>query len=347
MRTDLVEALSGADLALGRLDGAAVTLPNADLFVGMYVRQEAVLSSRIEGTQASLTDVLEFQVDGGLDQPRDVREVVNYVDAMNHGLTRLAELPLSLRLVREIHARLLDGVRGSGREPGEFRRSQNWIGSPGATLRTAAFVPPPVHEVSGAMGALERFWYDRTFPPLVRAGLSHAQFETIHPFLDGNGRVGRLLITFMLCQEGVLRHPLLYLSSYLKQHRAEYYDRLQAVRDDGRWEEWLMFFFSGVREVATAATETAWAILRLRRAHVDLVSRHRRAPANLVRLLDLLFQQPVVTVGYVQRRLEVLYATANTLIDRLVEHGILVESTGQRRYRRFAYHAYLSLFDPA
>jgi Fic family protein len=313
----------------------------------MYVRQEAVLSSRIEGTQASLTDILQFQVDDGPDRPRDVREVVNYVDAMNHGLARLVDLPLSLRLVREIHARLLDGVRVSAREPGEFRRSQNWIGAPGATPRTAAFVPPPAHEVVNSMGALETFWHTRTFPSLVRAGLSHAQFETIHPFLDGNGRVGRLLITFMLCQEGVLRRPLLYLSAFLKQHRVEYYDRLQAVRDEGRWEEWLAFFLRGVREVATSATETAWAIVRMRQSQIELVSQSHRTPANLLRLIDLLFQQPVVTVGYVEERLGVIYTTANTLIHRLVEHGILIESTGQRRNRRFTYQAYLNLFEPS
>jgi Fic family protein len=345
VKANLLEALSAADLALGRLDGAALTLPNADLFVGMYVRQEAVLSSRIEGTQASLTDVLQFQVDDGVDRPRDVREVVNYVDAMNHGLARLAELPLSLRLVREIHAKLLDGVRGGACEPGEFRRSQNWIGAPGATPASAAFVPPPAHEVMNAMGALETFWHERTFPPLIRAGLSHAQFETIHPFLDGNGRVGRLLVTFMLCQEGVLGQPLLYLSSFLKAHRAEYYDHLQAVRDQGRWEEWLGFFLRGVREVAKAATETAWAIVRMRQGHIELVSRRHSTPANLLRLVDLLFRQPVVTVAYVEERLGILYATANSLIQRLVEHGILIESTGQRRNRRFAYRAYLDLFE--
>jgi Fic family protein len=346
MTQPLVRALSAADQALGRLDGAALTLPDADLFVSMYVRQEAVLSSQIEGTQASLTDLLQFQVEDGLERPRDVRDVVNYVDAMNHGLARLVELPLSLRLVREIHARLLDGVRGSAREPGEFRQSQNWIGAAGATVRKAVFVPPPGHGVLGAMGDLERFWYDRNLPPLIRAGLSHAQFETIHPFLDGNGRVGRLLITLMLCREGVLRRPLLYLSAFLKQHRAEYYERLQQVRDEGRWEEWLEFFLRGVSEVATAAAETAWAVVRMRQAHVELVSHNNRAPSNLLRLIDLLFRQPVVTVGYVEEHLGVLYATANGLVGRLVEHRILTESTGQRRNRRFAYTAYLDLFDP-
>jgi Fic family protein len=347
MRTALIEGLSAADLALGRLDGAALTLPNVDLFVGMYVRQEAVLSSRIEGTQASLTDVLQYQVEDGVERPRDVREVVNCVDAMNHGLARLVDLPLSLRLVREIHARLLDGVRGSAREPGEFRRSQNWIGAPGATPGTAAFVPPPAHEIVNAMGALEKFWHERAFPPLIRAGLSHAQFETIHPFLDGNGRLGRLLITFMLCQEGVLRRPLLYLSAFLKEHRAEYYDRLQAVREEGRWEEWLAFFLRGVREVATSATETVWAIVRMQQAHVETIRRDHRTPANLLRLVDLLFQQPVVTVRYVEEHLGVAYVTANTLVRRLVDQGILTEGTGHRRNRRFVYQAYLRLFEPS
>jgi Fic family protein len=344
--TELVELLSAADLALGRLDGTALMLPNPDLFVGMYVRQEAVLSSQIEGTQASLTDVLQFEIEHGDERPRDVREVVNYVDAMNHGLERLPELPLSLRLIREIHAALLNGVRGHHREPGEFRRSQNWIGPAGATLRHATFVPPPAHEVPRSMASLERFWHAPEQSPLIKAALAHVQFETIHPFLDGNGRVGRLLITFMLCQEGVLRRPLLYLSHFLKRHRTDYYGCLQAVRDRGQWEEWLAFFLRGVREVASEATDTATSIVAMRELHRDRVG-DERAGRNLQRVLDLLFQQPIITVPMVQRHLAVTYATANTLVRRLVELRVLQELTGQRRNRRFGYRAYLALFEPA
>jgi Fic family protein len=339
----LVSRLSAADLALGRLDGAALTLPDPDLFVGMYVRQEAVLSSQIEGTQASLTDVLQLELwaDGG---PPDVREVVNYVDAMNYGLERIVELPLSLRLVREIHSRLMAGVRGGDRQPGEFRTAQNWVGGPGSSLKTATFVPPPPSVLQDALAQLERFWHDRQLPPLIRAGLAHAQFETIHPFRDGNGRVGRLLITFMLCSEGVLRRPLLYLSHYLKKQRPRYYDALQAVRDDGKWEEWLDFFLAGVAEVSEEAASTARSIVALREADFAKVRSEGLAANNLMKLLELLFRQPIVTVPYVQQRLDVRYQTANELVERLVVKEILTETTGRRRNRRFAYKNYLDLF---
>ncbi len=343
MAPRLVANLSAADLALGRLDGAALTLPDPDLFAGMYVRQEAVLSSQIEGTQASLADLLQLELwsEGG---PPDVRDVVNYVDAMNHGLERLAELPLSLRLVREIHGRLMAGVRGGDREPGEFRTSQNWVGAPGSTPNTATYIPPPPALLQEALASLERFWHERELPPLVRAGLAHAQFETIHPFRDGNGRVGRLLITFMLCSEGVLTRPLLYLSHYLKSHRAQYYDSLQAVRDEGRWEDWLAFFLSGVAEVANEATTTARAIVALREADWAQIRSEGLAATNLMRLLDLLYRQPIVSAAYVRDRLQVRYQTANELIERLVAKGILTETTGQKRNRRFAYRKYLDLF---
>ncbi len=229
---DLQPLLSAADRALGRLDGSIQTLPNPDLFVFMYVRKEAVLSSQIEGTQSSLQDLLAAEAHIlAPDRPRDVDEVVNYVAAMNHGLDRLGEFPVSIRLIREIHERLLRGVRGARLTPGELRRSQNWIGPAGCTLNEASFVPPPPHEVPAALGALETFLHsDSDLPPLVQIGLAHAQFETIHPFLDGNGRVGRLLITFLLCQREILLKPVLYLSHFFKQHRTEYYERLQSVR---------------------------------------------------------------------------------------------------------------------
>lgn len=235
---ELQRQLSEADRALGRLDGSIYTLPNPDLFVYMYVRKEAVLSSQIEGTQSSLQDLLSAEAEV-LDAaaPRDVDEVVNYVRAMNRGLARLEKLPVSIRLIREIHAELLQGVRGSRLTPGELRRSQNWIGPGGSSLANAAFVPPPPDEVPDALGGLETFLHEPDdLPLLVKIGLAHAQFETIHPFLDGNGRIGRLLVTFLLCERGVLHKPVLYLSHYLKAHRQEYYDRLQSVRDSGDWE---------------------------------------------------------------------------------------------------------------
>ena len=251
MDGELLRALSNADLALGRLEGAAAILPNPDLFVGMYVRQEAVLSSQIEGTQASLADLLEFEM--GVRAQRgdsDVAEVVNHVRAMNYGLQRLSNLPLCLRLIREIHDQLLRGVRGQERQPGEFRRTQNWIGAARVPLAAALFVPPPPDPMTQALGNLERFMHDREYPVLLRAGLIHAQFETIHPFLDGNGRVGRLLITFLLCEQRVMSRPLLYLSHFLRRHRGEYYERLQAIRDEGDWEGWLKFFLRGVKETS-------------------------------------------------------------------------------------------------
>jgi len=344
---ELVRLLSAADFALGRLDGITGILPNPDLFVAMYVRQEAVLSSQIEGTQASLTDVLQFEAGEREDSKlRDVEEVVNYVGAMKFGLEQTA-LPMSLRLIRQIHARLMQGVRGEHLEPGEFRRSQNWIGAAGCTLSTASFVPPPPHLMPQLMGDLERFLYDETLPPLIHAGLAHAQFETIHPFLDGNGRVGRLLITFLLCRRGILSRPLLYLSHFLKQNRAEYYDRLQAVRTTGAWEEWLAFFLRGVRDVATQAHETAGKILTLRTQSQELLQNEGKAGATLLRALDILFALPLLTPATLEEKLGVSYVTANNHVGRLVELGILQETTGYKRNRRFSFAPYLALIDSA
>jgi Fic family protein len=279
--TGLLKLLSEADIALGRLDGCTELLPNPNLFVGMYVKQEAVLSSQIEGTQASLTDILQFEAgEHGDERLLDVEEVVNYVKAMNHGLGRLEAMPLSLRLIREIHGELMAGVRGQNRSPGEFRTTQNWIGPAGCTLATATFVPPPPQELPKLLGNVEQFLHDELHPPLLIAGLAHAQFETIHPFLDGNGRIGRLLITFLLCERKILNRPLLYLSYFLKQHRSEYYDRLQAIRTDGRWEEWLVFFLRGIRDVAIEATDRARRILALRTAHQQHRLGWRSTPAQ-------------------------------------------------------------------
>jgi Fic family protein len=337
--------LSEADSALARLDGTTAILPNPDLFVGMYVKQEAVLSSQIEGTLASLTDILELEVGAASDhRPRDVDEVVRYVGAMNYGLRRLKKLPLSLRLIREIHERLMQGARGGNLEPGEFRRSQNWIGPPGSALNNARFIPPPPKVLQTCLGDLESFLHDQSHPRLIHAGLAHAQFETIHPFLDGNGRVGRLLITFLLCHGGVLSRPLLYLSHYLKMHRAEYYDRLQAIRTDGDFEGWLRFFLMGVAEVATQATRTARAILALQQEARTSLGAEGNAATNLLRALDLLFMHPIVTVQYLAEGLQVSFATANGILGRLVKLGLVAEMTGHRRNRRFAYRRYLRLF---
>jgi Fic family protein len=350
MDAELARLLSEADLALGRLDGASMMLPNADLFVAMYVRREAVLSSQIEGTQASLTDVLQFEAggDGGeTERLLDVEEVVNYVRAMNYGLRRLADLPLSLRLVREIHGELMRGVRGEESTPGEFRRSQNWIGPSGSTLRDARFVPPPPHELLRVLGEWETFLHARSEPVLVTASLAHAQFETIHPFLDGNGRVGRLLITLLLYERGVLARPLLYLSLHLKRNQTEYYDRLQAVRKKGDWEGWVKFFLEGVRASADESTETTRRILTLREEDRARLAGEGKASGNLLRALDHLFARPVTTPQLLASALAVRYATANNLVGRLVDTGVLAEMTGYRRNRRFAYRKYLDMFEEA
>jgi Fic family protein len=313
----------------------------------MYVRQEAVLSSQIEGTQSSLEDVLQFEVDAkGADVPKDVEEVVNYVRAMNFGIQRLEKLPLSLRLIREIHAELLKGTRGAHRTPGEFRRTQNWIGSGGASLSTATFVPPPVPEMKEALNKFEKFLHDDSLPVLIHTALAHAQFETIHPFLDGNGRVGRLLITFLLCERKVLHRPLLYLSHYLKMHRAEYYDRLMAIRNDGNWEAWLKFFLRGVGEVSQEAIETARRIFALRDEHRQAINRDLGSNASgAFSLLDDLYEQPIISVRLVEQHLKSSFVTANKLVEQFIKLGILNETTGRQRNRRYAYGPYLDLFE--
>ena len=347
MEGELQSLLSLADRALGRLDGSIQTLPNPDLFVFMYVRKEAVLSSQIEGTQSSLQDLLAAEAHIlSPDRPRDVDEVVNYVTAMNYGLERMRELPLSLRLIKEIHERLLQGVRGARLTPGELRTSQNWIGSGGCTLNDATFIPPPPHEVQASLGALETFLHaESDLPLLIQIGLAHAQFETIHPFLDGNGRVGRLLITFLLCQRQILLKPVLYLSHFFKQNRSEYYDHLQAIRDHGHWEQWLAFFLRGIASVSREATETARRILALREDHRAAVTAHcGRAAGNGHRILESLYRRPIVSVADVQELTATTYTAANSLVSRLVKLGILQEATGNKRNRVFRYAPYIAIF---
>lgn len=347
MDRDLTRLLSEADRALGRLDGVATILPNPELFVAMYVRQEAVLSSQIEGTQSSLVDVLQFEIDSaGRELPKDVEEVVNYVSAINYGLQRLADLPLSLRLIREIHERLLVDVRGAERTPGEFRRTQNWIGPRNSTVTNATFVPPPVQEMISALDQFEKFLHDTDLPVLIHCGLAHAQFETIHPFHDGNGRIGRLLITLLLCERQVLHRPLLYLSLFLHAHRSEYYDRLMAIRRQGDWEGWLKFFLRGIEQVSQSASATARSIMSLREADRQRISERLAGRASPgIQLLDYLFEQPLVSVPVVQERLECSFATANKLVEQLEDIGILRETTGQQRNRRYRYDPYLAIFD--
>lgn len=343
---DLIGLLSEAQLVLGRLDGATSILPSPDFFVNLYSRLEAVLSSQIEGTQSTLEDVLEYEVDAkrpGL--RKDVKETFNYFAAMHHGLSRLKDLPVSLRLMREIHGKLLDGVRGSDKTPGEFRQAQNWIGPEGCdSPATAIFVPPPPHELPSSLGDFEKFLHSRrSIPVLIHCGLAHAQFETIHPFMDGNGRVGRLLITFLLCWQSVLQRPLLYLSLYLKDRRTEYYERLMAVRNEGDWEGWLKFFLRGVVEVSQKATMTARDILDLRERHHALISSKLRRGTNGSVLLDGLFGHPVISVRAARERLDCSDPAARNLISRFVEMELLREVPGRKRNRLFIYQPLLDL----
>ncbi|HVA67147.1 MAG TPA: Fic family protein [Elusimicrobiota bacterium] len=348
MSTDLQSALSKADQALGRLDGAVLTLPNPDHFVFMYVRKEAVLSSQIEGTQSSLQDVLAAEASlRDPETPRDVDEVLNYVHAMNYGLARLKTLPVSVRLIREIHAKLLHGVRGSRLTPGELRTSQNWIGPSGCALNEASFVPPPPRLIAEKLSDLERFLHkEADLPLLLKVGLAHAQFETIHPFLDGNGRVGRLLIAFLLTEGEALSKPVLYLSHYFKRRRAEYYERLQAVRDRGDWEGWLGFFLAGVAEVGREASDTARRILLMREnLRSEITERMGRAAANGHRVMDRLFDRPIIKVSTVRDWLRITPAGANNIVRRLADIGVLREITGHARHRRFRFEPYLRLFE--
>jgi Fic family protein len=344
---DLVAALSEADRALGELAGLGRSIPNPHLLIRPFVRREAVLSSRIEGTRASLSDLYAYEaVQLALFEPAsDVREVYNYVRALEHGLARLHDLPLSLRLIREIHARLMEGVRGEHQTPGEFRRSQNWIGPAGSGPEDAPYVPPPVQEMHEALDALERFLHTPSLlPPLVRLGLIHYQFEAIHPFLDGNGRIGRLLITLLLCAWDLLPEPLLYLSAYFETWRQDYYDLLLAVSRRGQWEAWLTFFLRGVTIQSRDAVARAQRLQDLREQY-RIGLQAARAPARLLRALDLLFAQPVLSVRQMGIALEVNYSTAQRYIQQLAEAGLLQEVTGQARNRVYRSEAILRAID--
>ena len=338
--------LERALLACGRLDGVSTLLPNPDLFLYAYIRREAVLSSQIEGTQSSLSDLLLFELDEAPGVPfDDVVEVSNYVAALEHGVARLGEgFPLSNRLLREVHAKLLARGRGAEKSPGEFRRSQNWIG--GTRPGNAQFVPPPPHRLDDCMAALERFIHeDVPLPALIKAGIAHVQFETIHPFLDGNGRVGRLLISLLLHEARVLRQPLLYLSLYLKQNRPDYYRLLDTVRNDGDWEAWLEFFLTGVAETASAAVETAHRLLELFAADERALIKTPGNSASVMRVFNALRAKPVATINDLSARAAVSFPTAARAVELLTIAGVVRELTGGRRNRVFAYDRYLAIMN--
>jgi len=342
---ELEGLLSKADLALGRLDGIAETLPDVDFFILMYVRKEATLSSQVEGTQATFADVLKAEAKiESLEIHKDVDEVLNYIKAMNYGLERLKNFPLSLRLIKEIHKILLTGVRGEGREPGEFRTTQNWIGGP--NIQRASFVPPPPQEIMPLLDNFEKFLHDKSpLPILIKTGLLHAQFENIHPFLDGNGRIGRLLITFYLCQQKVLDKPLLYLSDFFKKHRQEYYDRLNAVHEKDDIEGWLKFFLEGVAITAEEAVETSKKILKLREKDLEKIFSLGRSIPKATLVFNFLFHSPLITIKDVEKITGLKNPNALALVNKLTKFEILKEITGRKRNKVFAYQQYIKLFE--
>jgi Fic family protein len=333
----LITALGEAERNLGRLASLADTLPSPHILVRPFIHREAVLSSRIEGTQASLEDVYQFESWQlpSLENSSDVREVHNYVRALDYGLERSKTLPVSLRLIREIHGVLMEGVRGEHLTPGEFRRSQNWIGPPGSTIETATLVPPPVDEMHEALDALEEFIHmPSEVPQLVRAGLIHYQFETIHPFLDGNGRVGRLLVTLLLIEWGLISQALLYLSAFFEAHRMEYYDHLLAVSQGGEWEKWLVFFLRGISSQSLDAISRIERLGQLRIGYQERL-RTERTANRLLQTLDVLFERPIVNIRQVETALKIPYRTAQRYVERLEEIGILHEVSGRDRNRLY------------
>lgn len=340
---EMINALSKAERMLGRLDGVTQVLPNPELFVAMYVKKEAVLSSQIEGTQASLTDLFEESEDEG--KIKHVSEIVNYINAMNYGIERLNTLPLSLRLIREIHQCLLRDVRGGERNPGEFRRSQNWIGPKGSTLSNAVFVPPAVPDMIQGLNDLESFINEKDeISPLIKIALIHAQFESIHPFLDGNGRMGRLLITFWLYNEQILSKPLLYLSYYFKLFREDYYNSLMNVRLNGDWETWIKFFLKGVSYVSREAIDTAKEILELKEECEKQIGEYSNTYYS--NCLNYLFEYPVVSKPQLEDQLKIAAPTVGRIVDKMCSLGILKDITPQKqRYKRYAFDKYLSILN--
>ncbi|MBN2755270.1 MAG: Fic family protein [Candidatus Goldbacteria bacterium] len=341
---ELVSLLSEADRSLARLDGMTQILPDLDIFIFMYVKKEALLSSQIEGTQASLQGVLEFEADLShkgekINDMQDIKEVINYQKAMNYGIKRLQDFPMSMRLIREIHNILLTDTRGNNKTPGEFRESQNWIGPQGSTIETAAFIPPPAAEIIALMGDIEKYLYaDDKIPPLEKIALIHYQFETIHPFLDGNGRVGRLLITFYLLWKNILASPVLYLSYYFKKNRQEYYDRLNNVRMNDDVEGWIKFFLAGVIEVSRDAASTARDVIALKES---LVEKYSSSSIYAVKLINYIFHNPFVNNKKISEYLKVSRQTAFNLIGIFEKQGVLKEYTGKKRWKEYIFTDYV------
>ncbi len=345
MDEELQMLLSKADLALGRLDGITETLPDVDFFILMYIRKEATLSSQVEGTQATFADVLNAEANvEDLEIHKDVDEILNYINAINYGLKGLENLPLCLRLIKEIHKILLNGVRGEFKEPGEFKKSQNWIG--GSTISRASFVPCPPQELDNALNNMEKFLNSNTnIPTLIKTGLIHVQFENIHPFLDGNGRIGRLLITFYLCQQGVLHKPLLYISEFFKKYRQEYYNRLNAVHEKDDIEGWLKFFLDGIAITANQAIETNKKIIKLREEDLKKISSLGRSTQKAILVFNYLFHTPILTIKDIENITGLKNPNALSLMNKMTNLGILKEITGKKRNKVFRYQNYVNLFE--
>ncbi len=340
--TEGLRLLVSANKQLGILDAVSSRIPNINLFVSMYVRKEALMSSQIEGTQATLEDVFDPMLDENAN--RDVIDVINYIKATEFAIKRLEELPICNRLIREIHAVLMEGVRGQGKSPGEFRHSQNWIGGYGSTLKNARYIPPNVEDMVLSISDLEKYINsDDDLDILVRSGLIHYQFETIHPFLDGNGRVGRLLITLFLMEKGLLKSPVLYISYFLKRNRIEYYDRLLEVRKKGNYEQWVKFFLQAILESAEDAITTIDRLVTLRNKNVAIVNNMGRASKSTLRLLDYIEANPIIEISKTAEALGLAFNTTSDAIKRLEKAGILVQSAGRQRYRIYSYEEYLNL----
>ena len=342
LNEETIELLATANRLIGKLDGISDSIPNVDLFISMYVRKEALLSSQIEGTQATLDDILDPHAEENTNQ--NVADVINYIKASQYGINRLSELPLCNRFLREIHQILMSGVRGMEKNPGEFRRSQNWIGPAGSTLKNARFIPPNVEDMENAMAELEQFInHDDMLDPLIKAALIHYQFETIHPFLDGNGRIGRLLIILFLLEKKILSHEVLYISYFLKRNRTEYYDRLMEVRIKGNFEQWVQFFLQAILESALDAIETIEALNQLHERNVKSLPSSGRATKTVERVFDYIESRPIIDIRKTSDELDLSFNTIASAVKKLVEAGILQPVNQVKKGRIFAYEAYLNI----
>jgi Fic family protein len=342
---ECVSLLSDAERYLGELKGIMRVLHNPDLFLCVFIRKEAILSSQIEGTQCSLEDIIE--IDDETDEMKPVYEVVNYIHAMNKGIEQIKDLPMSIRLINEIHSTLLQGVRGDNKQPGEFRKSQNWIGPPGSTIQEAQFVPPPPNKVLDLMGDWEKYYHQNShLPVLIKAAILHAHFETIHPYLDGNGRLGRLLIVFMLCEKGIIHSPLVYPSLFFKEHRSDYYQLLMDVRTKGNWEEWIKFFLRGIRETSIDAIKTGEQLFKIQNEDLDKVKQKLSGYRMAYPFYDYIRKKPIISIPEISKSMSLSYPASKQLVEKFVELDILILREEKKRGKSYEYKRYLDVLRP-